>query len=97
MLNQYIENFRTTVFRQTMFAEFEKFMYDTVENDEVFKMYTTLIEGYNANFNHVEQVKKFVLMPQEWTIDSGELTPKLSMKRKVIMEKFSEQIKNIYQ
>ncbi len=68
-----------------------------VENDEVFKMYTTLIEGYNANFNHVEQVKKFVLMPQEWTIDSGELTPKLSMKRKVIMEKFSEQIKNIYQ
>jgi oligoendopeptidase F len=35
LLNNYIEHFRTTVFRQTMFAEFEKFMYETVENDNV--------------------------------------------------------------
>lgn len=34
LLNKYIENFRTTVFRQTMFGEFEKFMYDTVEKGE---------------------------------------------------------------
>jgi oligoendopeptidase F len=35
LLNHYIDNFRTTVFRQTMFAEFENFMYNTVENDDV--------------------------------------------------------------
>jgi long-chain acyl-CoA synthetase len=44
----------------------------------------------------VEQVKKFELLPHEWSIDTGELTPKLSMKRKVIMEKFKPAIESIY-
>jgi long-chain acyl-CoA synthetase len=49
-----------------------------------------------ANFGHWEQVKKFKLLPKEWSIDAGELTPKLSLKRKVIMQKNEENIKSIY-
>ena len=55
LLNNYIESFRTTVFRQTMFAEFEKFMYDTVENDEVLTpstlndKYLSLLKKYHTD------------------------------------------------
>jgi long-chain acyl-CoA synthetase len=41
-------------------------------------------------------VKKFSLLPNDWGVDSGELTPKLSLKRKVILEKFKEAIEQIY-
>jgi len=51
---------------------------------------------FNDFFNHVEQVKKFELIPQEWTIDTGELTPTLKVKRKIVMEKFKEAVEKIY-
>ena len=59
-------------------------------------MYKELVESYNKFFNHVEQIKKFELLPAEWTIDGGELTPTLKLKRKVIMEKYRDAIERIY-
>ena len=60
----------------------------------------TLIEEqvakYNAFLGHVEQVKKFTLLPKEWTIDTAELTPSLKIKRKVIEKKFESQIEGMY-
>jgi long-chain acyl-CoA synthetase len=44
----------------------------------------------------VEQVKKFELLDAEWTIDGGELTPTLKLKRKVIMEKYRNAVERIY-
>jgi long-chain acyl-CoA synthetase len=41
-------------------------------------------------------VKKFELLPREWTIETGEMTPKMSLKRKVVMEKFKDAIERIY-
>jgi long-chain acyl-CoA synthetase len=55
-----------------------------------------LVESFNKYFNHVEQVKKFELLPNEWSVDTGEMTPKLSLKRKVIMEKYRDAIERIY-
>jgi long-chain acyl-CoA synthetase len=55
------------------------------------------LDKYNARFGHVEQVKKFTMLPEEWTINSGELTPKLSMRRKVIEQKFSREIEEMYE
>lgn len=69
---------------------------DAVHHPRVLELYRDLVEGYNSNFNHVEQIKKFELLPQEWTIDTGELTPKMSLKRKVITEKFKAAIEHIY-
>ncbi len=69
---------------------------DAVNNPEVLRLYRELIDSFNNFFNHVEQVKKFELLPNEWTIDTGELTPTLKLKRKVIMEKYKSAIERIY-
>ncbi|HZW71761.1 MAG TPA: long-chain fatty acid--CoA ligase, partial [Hanamia sp.] len=67
-----------------------------IENAPVKELFEKEIRKYDRFFNHVEQVKKFELLPSEWSTDSGELTPKLSLRRKVIMDKNKEAIANIY-
>ena len=67
-----------------------------VNNEKVKALYRDIIETFNKYFNHVEQIKKFELLPNEWSIDTGEMTPKLSMKRKVITEKYKDVIERIY-
>ncbi|MBS1744897.1 MAG: long-chain fatty acid--CoA ligase [Bacteroidetes bacterium] len=69
---------------------------DAIKNAEVLKRYTTEIETINQQFNHVEQIKKFELLPVEWSLDTGEMTPKMSLKRKVVLEKFKDVIDRIY-
>lgn len=69
---------------------------ELVGHPKVLEHYRRIIDGFNEYFNHVEQVKRFELLPHEWTIDGGEMTPKLSLKRKVIMEKNREAIEHIY-
>jgi long-chain acyl-CoA synthetase len=70
---------------------------DAINNPKVLELYRELVESFNTFFNHVEQIKKFELLPHEWSVDTGELTPKLSMKRKVIMEKYRSAVDRIYQ
>lgn len=67
-----------------------------VKNPDVLKRYRSIVEKYNSDFNPVEQIKKFELIPYEWTIETGELTPTLKLKRKVIMEKYKDSIERIY-
>ena len=67
-----------------------------IRHPKVIELYKDLTERFNKYFNHVEQIKKFELLPQEWSIETGEMTPKLSLKRKVIMEKFRDAIERIY-
>jgi len=69
---------------------------DAIHHPKVLELYKQLIESFNTFFNHVEQVKKFELIPEEWTIETGELTPTLKLKRKVIMEKYKGAIDRIY-
>ena len=69
---------------------------DLLKNKQVIEMFKELVESFNKFFNHVEQVKKFELLPYEWTVDTGEMTPKLSLKRKVVMEKYKEAVERIY-
>jgi long-chain acyl-CoA synthetase len=59
-------------------------------------MYYSIVDSYNLEFNHVEQVKKIALLSDEWSTDSGELTPTGKMKRKVITEKFHDEIEKMY-
>ncbi|HEU4471219.1 MAG TPA: long-chain fatty acid--CoA ligase [Flavisolibacter sp.] len=67
-----------------------------LRDPKVLALYKDLIENFNKYFNQVEQIKKFELLPDEWTIDTGELTPKLSLKRKVVMEKYRDAVERIY-
>ena len=67
-----------------------------IKNTMVLAMIEDVVEEYNTLFNLVEQVKKFVLLPREFTIDQGEMTPKLSVKRKVVLENFAKEVNEIY-
>ncbi len=67
-----------------------------VAHPVVIELYNSVIAEYNTFFNHVEQVKKFALLDKEWTVESGEMTPKLSLKRKVVMENCKAAIESIY-
>jgi len=69
---------------------------DALQHPKVLELYRELVESFNTFFNHVEQIKKFELIPREWSIETGEMTPKLSLKRKVVMEKFKDAIERIY-
>ncbi|NLW66550.1 MAG: long-chain fatty acid--CoA ligase, partial [Bacteriovoracaceae bacterium] len=44
----------------------------------------------------VEQIRKFTLLPREFSIESGELTPTLKMKRKIINQNFAGEIEAMY-
>ncbi len=67
-----------------------------IREPKVIAFYREITESYNKYFSHTEQVKKFQLLPQEWTVNSGEMTPKLSLRRKVVTQKFSNEIERIY-
>lgn len=67
-----------------------------ITNHKVLSMFKEVVDKLNQNFNHVEQVKKFVLLPRPWSVETGEMTPKLSLKRKIILQKFAAEIEEMY-
>ncbi len=54
------------------------------------------VDSYNGHFGNWEQIKRFEICPQEWTVETGELTPTLKLKRKVIAKKYDHLISKIY-
>ena len=54
------------------------------------------VDKYNKNFGKWEQIKRFELTPKAWTIDGGELTPTMKMKRSVIKEIYKDLYDKIY-
>ena len=51
----------------------------------------------NETLGSYETIKKIQLLPREWSIDRGEMTPKLSLKRKVIMEANKMLVEKLYE
>jgi long-chain acyl-CoA synthetase len=54
------------------------------------------IDEMNTRLHNQEQVKKFTILPMPWGVDSGEVTPTLKMKRKVVNEKYEDEIASMY-
>ncbi|MCL4281075.1 MAG: long-chain fatty acid--CoA ligase [Flavobacteriales bacterium] len=54
------------------------------------------VDAVNQGLGHWEQVKKFVLLPKEWSIDGGEFTPSLKLRRKPILAKYATEVDGIY-
>jgi len=67
-----------------------------IQNPQVIHFYKSLINEFNPQFNHVEQIKKFELLPDVWSVETTELTPKLNFKRKIVLEKYKSYIDKIY-
>jgi long-chain acyl-CoA synthetase len=74
---------------------------EMIENQEITKKYKEVIDKYNPLFAHVEQVKAFRIIPDNWEPvksdgSPGELTPTMKLKRRVILEKYNRIIEGIY-
>jgi len=67
-----------------------------IKNTMVLAMITDIVEEYNQLFNPVEQIKKFTLLPREFTIENQEMTPKLSIRRKNVLANFEQEVNAMY-
>jgi long-chain acyl-CoA synthetase len=69
---------------------------EMAQNDRVKERIQEEVEAINKHFGKWEQVKQVRLTPEAWSIDAGHLTPKLSLKRRNIMERYADLYKEIY-
>jgi len=69
---------------------------DLVKNKSIIGLIGSEIEKYTKQFARVEQIRKFSLLDAEWTQDTGELTPSLKVKRRVIETKYQDAIEAMY-
>lgn len=70
---------------------------DMITNSKILEKYQEEIDGLNKYFGKWEQIKRFKLLAKPWGIDTGELTPTMKLKRKVIYQKYEKEIESIYQ
>ena len=68
----------------------------SLQNAQIQAKYKEIINGYNQDFGNWEQLKKFELVPDEWTVDSGEMTPTMKLKRRVILQKYQREIEGVF-
>ncbi len=69
---------------------------DLVANQRVQKRYAYRVQLINDKLPSYQTIKKFILLPQDFSVDGGELTPTLKLKRKVIHDKYQEHIERLY-
>lgn len=70
---------------------------ELVKEDKVLKAIQAEIEKINRQLAPVEQIKRFELLENDFTVESGELTPTMKIKRKVINARYGEKIESFYQ
>ena len=66
------------------------------ELPEVQHIIADAVAEANETVAKVEQIKKWIVVPDDWTPDSGELTPSLKLKRRVVLEKYADDIESMY-
>ncbi|MBO8159246.1 long-chain fatty acid--CoA ligase [Thermosyntropha sp.] len=69
---------------------------ELVQNPRIIEFYQKRIDELTKDLGQVEKIKKFTLMPREFTQENGEITPTLKIRRKVINEKYRSIIDNMY-
>ena len=69
---------------------------DFTENEDIKTEIQSYVDDLNRQFANPEQIKKFSILPRDFTIDHGELTPTLKIRRKQINENWSDIIESMY-
>ena len=69
---------------------------DFTDNKEIYSEIETQVNDLNNRFSDPEQLKKFSILPRDFTIDDGELTPTLKIRRKQISQNWSSIIESMY-
>jgi long-chain acyl-CoA synthetase len=70
---------------------------ELVASAKVRELYKGIVEDLNKKLAHFETLKKIVVVPDEFTVATGEITPTLKLKRRVIEAKYKQQIDELYQ
>ena len=66
------------------------------EDEQVRQWYAEIVDRQLASLSKYEQVRRFALLPRPFSIEKGEMTPKLSLRRSVIEEHFRDEIESLY-
>jgi long-chain acyl-CoA synthetase len=66
------------------------------QDPEVIEYIQTYVDEMNKHLHNQEQIKKFTVLPVDWTIEGGEITPTLKMKRKIVSRKYEAEIESMY-
>lgn len=66
------------------------------ENSVVLEAVQKVVDRVNEGLSHAEQVKKWTVLPRDFTQDAEEMTPTMKVRRKIIQEKYSDQIERMY-
>ena len=69
---------------------------EIVSNEKVIARIQEEIDSLNEKFGNWEKIKRFELTPDVWSIEGGQLTPTLKLKRKIVMEKYIDLFHKIY-
>ena len=69
---------------------------EIVKNEKVNDFYKDKIKELQIDLSDYEKVKKFTLMPSEFDINTGEITPTLKVKRNVVLKKYADLIEKMY-
>lgn len=69
---------------------------ETIKDPKVVAYYKKVVDAFNPNFSKVEQIKKFTLVPDAWDVETGELTPTMKLKRRVILKNYENEIEEMY-
>ncbi|NDV64219.1 long-chain fatty acid--CoA ligase [Bacteroides sp. 224] len=72
-------------------------MADLLQKPEIIELFRNRIETLQQQFMHYEQIKRFTLLPQPFSMERGELTNTLKLKRSVIAENYKEVIDKMYE
>jgi long-chain acyl-CoA synthetase len=72
-------------------------LYALVADERVIKLVKDAVEHANSDLGRVEQVKRFSILPIDFTQETGELTPTLKLKRKVVVERYGKWIEHMYE
>ena len=67
-----------------------------VEEDRVKAEYRRIVDGVNQGLAHYETIKKVTIVPEEWSVEGGELTPSMKMKRRIVEDKYKDVIEGMY-
>jgi long-chain acyl-CoA synthetase len=67
-----------------------------VADRRVNALYNEIIREVNATLANYETIKRFRIVPDEWSQDTGELTPSMKLKRRVIAERYAAAVSEIY-
>lgn len=70
---------------------------DLITNVDILRMMDGRIEMKQVNFASYEKIKKYILLPEPFTMETGELTNTLKIRRKIVEEKFANQINKLYE